>query len=194
MTPSRSRRSERDRPVRPSPRHAARSASARSDGARAQDSPQLQGMLRQVRHLDPDRWKGGSRERRAEPVQPEACSAAQGTQARRAWPRLGQGRYSGRGIKGQKSRAGSNKMPAGFEGGQMPIDMRARQAPRQHVRGRDADRPFRTYSQPVNVGDLEQRFERRRGHARRAAGRRPRAQALGRREGARKASSRRSSP
>ena len=36
----------------------------------------------------------------------------------------GKGRYSGRGIKGQKSRAGSHMMPAGFEGGQMPIDMR----------------------------------------------------------------------
>ena len=36
----------------------------------------------------------------------------------------GKGRYSGRGIKGQKSRAGSHKLPAGFEGGQMPIDMR----------------------------------------------------------------------
>ena len=35
----------------------------------------------------------------------------------------GKGRYSGRGIKGQKSRSGSHKMPAGFEGGQMPIDM-----------------------------------------------------------------------
>ena len=36
----------------------------------------------------------------------------------------GKGRYSGRGIKGQKSRSGSHKMHAGFEGGQMPIDMR----------------------------------------------------------------------
>jgi large subunit ribosomal protein L15 len=71
----------------------------------------------------------------------------------------GKGRYSGRGIKGQKSRAGSNKMPAGFEGGQMPIDMRIGK-----LRGNtSADAmpigPFRTYSQPVNVGDLEQRFE-----------------------------------
>ena len=33
----------------------------------------------------------------------------------------GKGRYSGRGIKGQKSRSGSHKMRAGFEGGQMPI-------------------------------------------------------------------------
>jgi large subunit ribosomal protein L15 len=71
----------------------------------------------------------------------------------------GKGRYSGRGIKGQKSRAGSNKMPAGFEGGQMPIDMRLGK-----LRGAtSADAmpigPFRTYSQPVNVGDLERRFE-----------------------------------
>jgi large subunit ribosomal protein L15 len=71
----------------------------------------------------------------------------------------GKGRYSGRGIKGQKSRAGSNKMPAGFEGGQMPIDMRMGK-----LRGNtSADAmpigPFRTYSQPVNVRDLESRFD-----------------------------------
>ena len=71
----------------------------------------------------------------------------------------GKGRYSGRGIKGQKSRAGSHKMPAGFEGGQMPIDMRLGK-----LRGNtSADAmpigPFRTYTQPVNVGDLESRFE-----------------------------------
>ena len=71
----------------------------------------------------------------------------------------GKGRYSGRGIKGQKSRAGSNKMPVGFEGGQMPIDMRLGK-----LRGNtSADAmpigPFRTYSQPVNLRDLEERFE-----------------------------------
>jgi len=71
----------------------------------------------------------------------------------------GKGRYSGRGIKGQKSRAGSHKMPAGFEGGQMPIDMRTGK-----LRGNtSADAmpigPFRTYNQPVNVSDLEARFE-----------------------------------
>ena len=53
----------------------------------------------------------------------------------------GKGRYSGRGIKGQKSRAGSHAMRAGFEGGQMPLYMRTREAARQHLRGRDADRP-----------------------------------------------------
>ena len=71
----------------------------------------------------------------------------------------GKGRYSGRGIKGQKSRAGSNKMPAGFEGGQMPLDMRA-----PKLRGNtSADAmpigPFRTYSQPINLRDLERVFE-----------------------------------
>ena len=71
----------------------------------------------------------------------------------------GKGRYSGRGIKGQKSRAGSHKMPAGFEGGQMPIDMRLGK-----LRGNtSADAmpigPFRTYNQPVNVGELERRFD-----------------------------------
>jgi large subunit ribosomal protein L15 len=71
----------------------------------------------------------------------------------------GKGRYSGRGIKGQKSRAGSHKMPGGFEGGQMPIDMRL-----PKLRGNtSADAmpigPFRTYSQPVNVRDLEARFD-----------------------------------
>jgi large subunit ribosomal protein L15 len=71
----------------------------------------------------------------------------------------GKGRYSGRGIKGQKARAGSHKMPAGFEGGQMPIDMRL-----PKLRGNtSADAmpigPFRTYSQPVNVRDLDSRFD-----------------------------------
>src|SRR5919109_2071822 len=71
----------------------------------------------------------------------------------------GKGRYSGRGIKGQKARSGSHKMPAGFEGGQMPIDMRLGK-----LRGNtSADAmpigPFRTYNQPVNIADLETRFE-----------------------------------
>ena len=71
----------------------------------------------------------------------------------------GKGRYSGRGIKGQKSRAGSAKMPAGFEGGQMPLDMRA-----PKLRGNtSADAmpigPFRTYSHPINLRDHDRVFE-----------------------------------
>src|SRR5919201_6350240 len=71
----------------------------------------------------------------------------------------GKGRYSGRGIKGQKARAGSHNMRAGFEGGQMPLYMRTAK-----LRGNtSADAmpigPFRTYSQPVNLRDLEKRFD-----------------------------------
>ena len=70
----------------------------------------------------------------------------------------GKGRYSGRGIKGQKSRSGSHSLPAGFEGGQMPLDMRLGK-----LRGNtSADAmpigPFRTYSQPVNLRDLDRVF------------------------------------
>jgi large subunit ribosomal protein L15 len=95
-----------------------------------------------------------------------SLSNLQPAQPRKARKRVGRGlgsgkgRYSGRGIKGQKSRAGSHKMPAGFEGGQMPIDMRLGK-----LRGNtSADAmpigPFRTYSQPVNVRDLEARFDK----------------------------------
>jgi large subunit ribosomal protein L15 len=67
----------------------------------------------------------------------------------------GKGRYSGRGIKGQKSRAGSHKMRAGFEGGQMPVSMRT--AKQRGSTSKDAMPigPFRTYSQPVNVALLD---------------------------------------
>ncbi len=89
----------------------------------------------------------------------------QPAQPRRARKRIGRGlgsgkgRYAGRGLKGQKARSGSHKMPAGFEGGQMPIDMRLGK-----LRGNtSADAmpigPFRTYTQPVNLRDLEERFE-----------------------------------
>lgn len=70
----------------------------------------------------------------------------------------GKGRYAGRGIKGQKSRAGSHKMKAGFAGGQMKIYMQLGK-----LRGAtSADAmpigPFRTYSVPVNLRDLD-RFD-----------------------------------
>lgn len=71
----------------------------------------------------------------------------------------GKGRYSGRGIKGQKSRSGSHKMRPGFEGGQMPIYMRL---PKQRgSTSKDAMPigPHRTSTQPVNVRDLERVFE-----------------------------------
>src|SRR5205814_9063658 len=70
----------------------------------------------------------------------------------------GKGRYSGRGIKGQKSRAGSHMMRAGFEGGQMPLSMRLPKLRGSTSRDAMPIGPFRTYSQPVNVGELD-RFD-----------------------------------
>jgi large subunit ribosomal protein L15 len=66
----------------------------------------------------------------------------------------GKGRYSGRGIKGQKARAGSHKMRAGFEGGQMPAYMRT--GKQRGATSKDAMPigPFRTSVWNVNVRDL----------------------------------------
>ena len=70
----------------------------------------------------------------------------------------GKGRYSGRGLKGQKARSGSAKMRPGFEGGQMPLHMRL--GKQRGATSKDAMPigPFRTYSQPVNVSALD-RFD-----------------------------------
>ncbi len=70
----------------------------------------------------------------------------------------GKGRYSGRGIKGQKSRAGSHSMRAGFEGGQMPLYMRTTKLRGNTSKDAMPVGPFRTYTQPVNVRDLD-RFD-----------------------------------
>jgi large subunit ribosomal protein L15 len=70
----------------------------------------------------------------------------------------GKGRYSGRGIKGQKSRAGSHKMKPGFSGGQMPIYMRLGKLRGNTSKDAMPVGPFRTYTQPVNLRDLD-RFD-----------------------------------
>ena len=70
----------------------------------------------------------------------------------------GKGRYSGRGIKGQKSRAGSHAMRAGFEGGQMPLAMRIPKLRGNTSKDAMPVGPFRTYTQPVNIRDLD-RFD-----------------------------------
>src|SRR5947209_13876951 len=71
----------------------------------------------------------------------------------------GKGRYSGRGLKGQKSRAGSHKMRAGFAGGQMPIYMRLGKQRGSTSKDAMPIGPFRTFSQGVNVRDLERVFD-----------------------------------
>lgn len=70
----------------------------------------------------------------------------------------GKGRYSGRGIKGQKARSGSHKMRPGFEGGQMPVYMRLGKQRGPHSKDAMPMGPHRTSTVPVNVRDLE-RFE-----------------------------------
>jgi large subunit ribosomal protein L15 len=72
----------------------------------------------------------------------------------------GMGKTSGRGHKGAGARSGS-KRRARFEGGQNPIQMRMRK-----LRGPTMKKsmPFeqygRTRTQPVNLADLEERFDK----------------------------------
>jgi large subunit ribosomal protein L15 len=70
----------------------------------------------------------------------------------------GKGRYSGRGIKGQKSRAGSHTMRPGFEGGQMPIYMRLGKKRGNTSKDAMPVGPHRTETQAVNVGEIERVF------------------------------------
>ena len=70
----------------------------------------------------------------------------------------GTGKTSGRGQKGAGSRSGS-KDRARFEGGQMPIHMRMRKLRGPHMKKSMPFEPFRTHTQPVNLLDLDARFE-----------------------------------
>jgi large subunit ribosomal protein L15 len=70
----------------------------------------------------------------------------------------GNGKTSGRGQKGQKSRSGSHRMRAGFEGGQMPLYMRLGKLRGPNNKKSMPMGPFRTHTTPVNVRDLE-RFD-----------------------------------
>ncbi len=70
----------------------------------------------------------------------------------------GMGKTSGRGQKGAGSRSGS-KSRANFEGGQMPVHMRMRKLRGPHMKKSMPFEPFRTYTQAVNLRDLESRFD-----------------------------------
>src|SRR6201987_3490314 len=70
----------------------------------------------------------------------------------------GTGKTSGRGQKGAGSRSGS-KSRAAFEGGQMPIHMRMRKLRGPHMKKSMPFEMFRTHTQPVNVADLDARFD-----------------------------------
>ena len=70
----------------------------------------------------------------------------------------GTGKTAGRGQKGYGSRAGA-KDRARFEGGQNPIHMRMRKLRGPNKKMSMPFEPFRTHTQPVNLDDLEKRFE-----------------------------------
>jgi len=70
----------------------------------------------------------------------------------------GTGKTAGRGQKGYGSRSGA-KSRARFEGGQNPIHMRMRKLRGPNKKTSMPFEPFRTHTQPVNIGDLDRRFE-----------------------------------
>jgi large subunit ribosomal protein L15 len=84
--------------------------------------------------------------------------------SRKARKRVGRGEGSnggktaGRGQKGAGSRSGA-KSRQNFEGGQMPIHMRMRKLRGPTKKMSMPFEPFRTHTQPVNLADLEDRFE-----------------------------------
>jgi large subunit ribosomal protein L15 len=84
--------------------------------------------------------------------------------SRRARRRVGRGegsglgKTSGRGQKGAGARSGTKRKP-GYEGGQNPIHMRMRKLRGPHRKMSMPFEKFRTRTQPVNVGDLDQRFK-----------------------------------
>ena len=84
--------------------------------------------------------------------------------SRRPRKRLGRGKGSGtgktagRGHKGAGARSG-NRSKRGYEGGQNPIHMRMRKLRGPQMKKSMPFERFRTHTQPVNVADLEARFD-----------------------------------
>jgi large subunit ribosomal protein L15 len=70
----------------------------------------------------------------------------------------GTGKTAGRGQKGYGARSGAKKRVR-FEGGQNPIHMRMRKLRGPYMKKSMPFERFRTRTQPVNLGDLEARFD-----------------------------------
>jgi large subunit ribosomal protein L15 len=70
----------------------------------------------------------------------------------------GYGKTAGRGHKGAGARSG-NKRRVRFEGGQNPIHMRMRKLRGPTMKKSMPFEKFRTKTQPVNLRDLEERFD-----------------------------------
>jgi len=73
-------------------------------------------------------------------------------------PGSGTGKTSGRGHGGQGQRSG-NQRKVNLEGGQTPIHMRMRKLRGPHMKKSMPFENFRTATQPVNLSDLEDRFD-----------------------------------
>ena len=71
----------------------------------------------------------------------------------------GLGKTAGRGTKGAGARSGK-KRKVNFEGGQNPIHMRMRKLRGPHMKKSMPFEPFRTRTQPVNLRDLDARFDK----------------------------------
>jgi large subunit ribosomal protein L15 len=84
--------------------------------------------------------------------------------SRKARKRVGRGNggaggtTAGHGTKGYGARSGAKDRPR-FEGGQNPIHMRMRKLRGPHMKKSMPFEPFRTQTQPVNLRDLEARFD-----------------------------------
>src|SRR5688500_14685822 len=70
----------------------------------------------------------------------------------------GHGKTSGRGHKGAGARSGSKRRTR-FEGGQNPLHMRMRKLRGPNKKMSMPFEPFRTHTRPVNLEDLEARFD-----------------------------------
>jgi large subunit ribosomal protein L15 len=70
----------------------------------------------------------------------------------------GKGKTAGRGHKGAGARSGSKKRVR-FEGGQFPLHMRLRKLRGPTMKKSMPFERFRTQTQPVNLRDLESRFD-----------------------------------
>ena len=120
-------------------------------------------MLHAVRHLVEVR--GGQSEPRSTRDARSASGCQPRARARQSAPRKrvgrghgsGTGKTSGRGHKGAGSRSGSSRGPPSK--GQVPIHMRMRKLRGPNMKKSMPFEPFRTHTQPVNIADLEARFD-----------------------------------
>ena len=127
------------------------------------DSPQLRGMTHAVRHLveveerEPAvRRAPAGRACTPEP-RPRQPPSAQARGSRRG---LGHGQDVGSRPQGRRLALGRQGAAWGAEGGQNPIHMRMRKLRGPHMKKSMPFEPFRTRTQPVNLADLEKRFDK----------------------------------